>query len=266
MKPYKIVSGFIKNQFSGKKKWQPYFEMMLRFSTNAMNYGHGSNFRKSGELLALQFVNSKIKTTHPIIFDVGANVGKYAQAIAEVFGTKAIIKSFEPSAATYKLLQKNIEPFKNIEAYNFALSDAKGTATLYSTENNSEIASLIDLDRTIKKYGSNTVETIEMETLDNFCKANSIDHIDLLKIDVEGFELSVLKGASAMLKEKKVSYIQFEFGVPNIDSRTYFKDFWNLFKNDYTMYRIVQNGLHPILQYAPHLEIFSTSNFLVEKK
>ena len=78
--------------------------------------------------------------------------------------------------------------------------------------------------------------------------------------------MNALLGAAQMLKKKKIQFIQFEFGGCNIDSRTFFQDFWYLLKDDYQFYRIVRNGLQPINGYSEALEIFMTINFLLELK
>lgn len=89
-----------------------------------------------------------------------------------------------------------------------------------------------------------------------------IRNIDFLKIDVEGDELNVLYGASNMLEMRGIKAIQFEFGGTHIDSRTYFRDFWNLLSPQYDIYRVIQNGLHRICKYTELLEIFACQNFL----
>ena len=85
-------------------------------------------------------------------------------------------------------------------------------------------------------------------------------------MDIEGHELSALKGAKEMLEGKKIRFIQFEFGGTNVDSRTYFQDFWYLLSKNYTIYRIVKDGLHLIPKYKETQEIFTTINYLAELK
>jgi len=68
-------------------------------------------------------------------------------------------------------------------------------------------------------------EAICVETLDEYCLKNSIKHIDLLKMDVEGHELDVLAGSEALFVHKAISMVLFEFGGKNIDSRTFFRYF-----------------------------------------
>ncbi len=266
MKLYKPFTNYIQQNYARKKAWQHRFEMLQRFAVNAMNYGHGSNFENSGELVAMKWVKAQIKSAQPVLFDVGANIGRYSITLAEVFGTNASVHSFEPSPNTFLKLQTNTTSIPNIKAHNFALSNTTGEAILYTTEKNSEVASLINLEQTTTKYGDRVTETIQMKTADDFCNEHRIEQIDFMKIDVEGFELNVLAGAQNLLQLGKIHCIQFEFGIPNIDSRTYFRDFWNLLNHQYRIYRIVEDGLFEIKTYSHNLEIFLTSNFLAVKK
>jgi FkbM family methyltransferase len=259
-KLYKPLSGIIKNKFARKKKYQNFFKLLHGFSVSAMNYGYGSKFRESGEIEALKYIDSKIKAS--VIFDVGANMGNYTKSISEFLS--ATIYCFEPSTYVFQKLQQNVSHYKNVHCFKIALSDKEGTATLYSRESNHEVSSLINTS--IDKYGKTTIETVFITTLDNFCSHNNIDQIDFLKIDVEGYELSVLNGAKNMLYKKKIIFIQFEFGKFNIDSRTFFRDFWILLHENYIIYRIVKDGLFEIKNYTAMLEIFETSNFIAELK
>jgi hypothetical protein len=84
--------------------------------------------------------------------------------------------------------------------------------------------------------------------------------IDIVKIDVEGHELSVLKGFGQAILHTKI--IQFEFGGCNIDTRTYFQDFWYFFKErNFSLYIITPLGLSKIEKYIESLEFFSTTNY-----
>jgi Methyltransferase FkbM domain len=84
-------------------------------------------------------------------------------------------------------------------------------------------------------------------------------------VDVEGNELNVLKGASEMIRKGNIDFIQFEFGGTDIDSRTFFQDFYYLLKDNYKIYRIYRNGLDPIRQYNQTQEIFLASITLLKE-
>jgi hypothetical protein len=105
-------------------------------------------------------------------------------------------------------------------------------------------------------------ERIEVQTIDSFCEKQQIDRIDFLKMDVEGHEMAVLRGAKSMLDANRISMIQFEFGPPNISSQTYFYDFWSLLSEKFDIYRIVPRGIARIGYYGEHREIFLNINYL----
>ena len=85
--------------------------------------------------------------------------------------------------------------------------------------------------------------------------------IDLVKIDIEGHELLCLEGFGMALDRVKV--IQFEFGACNIDSRTYFKDFWNfLSARSFLLYRITPHGVKRLKRYYEQEESFLHANLL----
>ena len=109
-------------------------------------------------------------------------------------------------------------------------------------------------------------EQVQVQTIDDFCEAKRIDRIDFLKLDVDGHELSALRGAQRMLTAGLISMIQFEFGPANIYSRTYFYDFWSLLSNMYDIYRIIPKGIAPISHYGEHLETFLTTNYLALRR
>jgi hypothetical protein len=79
---------------------------------------------------------------------------------------------------------------------------------------------------------------------------------------VEGADLDVLKGAKRLLKNRKIKFIQFEFGGTQIAPRVFLRDFYELLEKDYSLYRVLSDGLQNIEQYSEHYEIFSYANYL----
>jgi hypothetical protein len=110
----------------------------------------------------------------------------------------------------------------------------------------------------------NWSESVEVITLDSWSKSNNI-FPDIIKLDVEGHELDVLEGGMKTLISAQI--VQFEFGGCNIDTRTFFQDFWYLFTEcGFTIYRISTAGAIRISLYSESDEYFRTTNYLAVRE
>lgn len=245
-------------------------------SVFAMNYGGASgSIETSGEKWVMTNVVAPAceQVAEPVVFDVGANVGHYALlARSQIRGAK--IYAFEPSPNTYETLRTEVERAgaqASIFPEKVGFSDKPGELNLYaySIDGYEYTALASVVPRLPTQEAAMEVcreESVPVDTIDRFCAARSVKKIDLLKIDVEGHELAVLRGAEGMLNSGAIRFIQFEFGPANIYSRTYFYDFWQMLSGRYALHRIVPRGIVPITQYREQNEVFLTSNFLAVRK
>jgi FkbM family methyltransferase len=195
------------------------------------------------------------------IFDVGAHDGSYTALAMEIFGDRARIYDFEPSPMTFANLRSHIGERPGIVLNNFGLGDQEGEATLSSSGYGSPASSMYTPSEAL--FGAPVVtEKCLIRSLDQFCDEEQVRRIDLLKIDVEGNELNVLRGAARALEAGMVPLIQFEFGEAQVSSRTFFKDIYDTLKPGYRIYRILRAGLAPIDSYDESREVFRTTNYL----
>lgn len=243
-----------------KKGFQRLYSMVYHLGLYGMNYGVSGDIHSNGEMNLLQNLRARIKSPNPVLFDVGANVGEYANLLGDVFGPEARIYAFEPSTPTWEVLRTKLT-HANIEAVNLGLSHAVADVKLYRNQELSSLASVYP--RQMQEAKIEDFELVSLTTLDRFCAERGITTIDFLKIDVEGHEIKVLEGASDMLARRAIRFIQFEFGGTNIDSRVFLRDFLNLLSPNYRIYRVVTDGVYPVA-YTETLEIFSYSNFFAE--
>ena len=96
------------------------------------------------------------------------------------------------------------------------------------------------------------------------CISRKHRKIGLLKIDTEGHEFEVLKGAENLLKAGKIEMIHLEFNEMNVFSRVFFKDIWDYLPN-YDLYRMLPDGLVHIKNYSPvFCEIFAYQNLVAK--
>jgi len=245
---------------------QEYYEKLLNTALLGMNIGCSANPQGNGEQKAMEYIKGNIiegKKDKVIVFDVGANVGDFSLLLSSIFNGFANIHAFEPSPKIYGELHNR--SINGVNLHNIGFSDVIEEGVLY---NNKDLPGLSSLyKRRLDHFGiyMEDCENINIDTIDHFCASQGIDSIFFLKLDVEGNELKVLKGASNIMDNGGIKYIQFEFGGCNIDSRTYFQDFWYALKDNYRIYRIVNNGLFEIKEYKEMYELFIMTNFLAEK-
>ncbi|HPQ08427.1 MAG TPA: FkbM family methyltransferase [Bacteroidia bacterium] len=145
-----------------------------------------------------------------IVMDIGANIGSTSLFIAQKIGSTGKVFSFEPDKYNFIQLSKNISlnKFKNIEIFNYGLGNIKGEFKLYisTTDNRGGNRIIADTNYNNKEYS-----IIHVERLDDFVEKNNISKIDLIKIDVEGYEYNVLIGAEKVIrKNKPVLFIELD--------------------------------------------------------
>ena len=231
-------------------------------------YGSGSFPSESGEEKVFQILLEKRKGLHEpiIIFDVGANEGQYLQLVLDHITNKDfLIYSFEPAFASFEGLSRKFHDMKNIKLENVGLDNFDHRSKIYYESPKSLRASKFQRDLRHLGVEFSNSEEVDFITLDHYCASKVIDKIDLLKIDVEGNEFNVLKGAEVLLSHNAIRLITFEFGRAHVDSRTYFKDIYYFLK-DHKMkilYRIFPNGyLKRIEAYDEKHEVFFPTNYL----
>ena len=138
-----------------------------------------------------------------IILDVGANVGQSALNMLETF-PKAEIHCFEPVSPTFAMLQRNLSGTR-CRCVHSAVGNSVGEARI-SVGRNSLTNSLVNA------RDGDAFETVPVTTVDAYREERSLSNVDLLKIDVEGFDLNVLEGASRSFSEGRIKFVTVEAG------------------------------------------------------
>jgi FkbM family methyltransferase len=148
------------------------------------------------------------------VLDVGANAGYYSLLAADLGGPTSQIHAFEPNPELLALLRLSASGHP-IAVHDLAVSNHHNGATLYKSgyEANSGLASLLHTDRAFL-----TPTRVPTVTLDEFCETEGVTP-DLLKIDVEGHEMAVLDGASALLERRIPAAIVVELAPPLLTVR-----------------------------------------------
>jgi FkbM family methyltransferase len=137
-----------------------------------------------------------------VIFDVGANLGRSAIEYSRAC-KQARIYCFEPVRTTFDIMRSKVG--ERCVAECIALSDVAGSARMDASES-PEMAHLTTADDEL-------LEMVAVDTVDAYCSSKGIAGISFMKIDTEGYDLHVLKGANGMLAGQKIDLVQVEAGI-----------------------------------------------------
>ncbi len=243
---------------------QKLLEENIRTTQYFMGIGSGHTTQSSGEHAVFRALEKRFEPPY-CIFDIGANTGQFlGLAKRTIRAEDYAIHCFEPGTATFQTLSDSAELDDRVKLNRSAIGKSRGEAVLHSDSAQSQLASLTKRNLDHCGIDFNRSEVVSVETIDNYCADNGIDHIHLLKIDIEGHELDALAGAESMLNAKEIDIITFEFGGCNIDTRTYFQDFWYFFERlNLSLFRMTPSGyLFPIRKYKELHEQFRTVNYI----
>ena len=168
----------------------------------ALSISHYGTYEK----LEAKIMEEKIKVGN-ITVDVGANIGLHTLNMARIVGNTGRVFAFEPDPSNFEILEKNVKinNYQNIILEQKAVGDKHGRTTLYQSDNpgNHRLFPLT-------KQAKGQIQ-VELTSLDKyFTDSNLANKINFIKIDVEGFEFSVLKGMKNILKNNKKIKILFE--------------------------------------------------------
>ena len=152
-------------------------------------------------------VLKKFKIGSGVIFDIGSNTGSYIDLMVKTYGNEIKIHSFEPQKNLYEMQKKRYGKL-NISVNNFGIGRENGYSDFYTSSTSSQSSYERKNNHLIGKIKS--IEKIKTQRLDSYCEEHRIDHIDILKIDTEGWEYHILNSAEILLKNKKIRLLKVE--------------------------------------------------------
>ena len=193
-----------------------------------------------------------------IVLDVGANVGGWTATALDAAPQLERLVAYEPTRAGAEGLRSRFADRSEVEVVEAAVSDEPGEMTFYEEPAVGEGSSLI--------AGHSSADAIERRvavvTVDAELERLGRDGIDFLKIDAEGFDLHVLRGATRALARQAVGVIQFEYNEPWLQAGSTLHAALELLSgHGYETYLLKASGLHPY-DIDAYGELFAYSNFV----
>jgi len=162
-----------------------------------------------------------VATDRPLVFDVGANRGQTIEQFRNAFA-RPVIHAFEPGRGTFADLQRLTAGISDLHLNNVALGARAESRPFFHSEPDNMSSFL---EQSADGWGEITDRyPVEIITVDDYCAARGIEHIDILKSDTQGFDLDVIKGARHTIDRHAIHLIFMEItfsdmykGLPRFD-------------------------------------------------
>jgi FkbM family methyltransferase len=185
---------------------------------------------------------SKIVKKGDVCLDIGANIGWYTTLLQKLVGESGQVYAFEPVPKTFSLLNRNVELNSgcgNIFVNNIALGETEKEVEIYLFDK------LPDGHASLVPGDNNEFQTfnVRMVTLNSFIEENNIGEIDFIKADIEGAELTMLKGAGKVFEQSRPPMLEIEMALETSRGFDYLpNDLIEFISNqrDYDFYRIIE--------------------------
>jgi FkbM family methyltransferase len=202
-----------------------------------------------------------------IVFDIGANIGKWSIPLLNKFRNKNITKftlhAFEPVPSTFEKLKANMNLQEPFEGYlnQLAISSSIGESQIFIKDEpcSGTNGFYTDIDGKTAKAIAVTTKTVT-----SYCAEYNIDKINILKIDTEGHDMEVMRGALPMLAKGQIWVLQFEYNHRWIYARNYLRDVFLLVSTlDYSVAKL-QSGVFLVFdEWHFELEKFFEGNYVL---
>jgi FkbM family methyltransferase len=241
-----------------------FLELTSAYLNCIIGKGGGSGWDPTEEQPAARM----IRRENPVILDIGANRGRWTRELRHLIGERGRWILIDAASECCEWLRK----LDNVEVIEAAVGERKGKTHFYTPGDGFGAASVHKRDDSyLREQGVVFAEReVDVVTIDDILGERGIETVDMVKMDIEGNELSALRGAEQSLKKQRIRALTFEFGCGNIASRTFFRDYYELLTgHGYQLHRIYPGGKTvPVREYYEDLEYFrGVTNYLatVEK-
>ena len=146
----------------------------------------------------------RILSAGDVVVDAGANIGIYSQFLSRCVGAAGVVHSFEPAPENFRRLQSVTRKLSNVRLCQAAVGERSGQSKLYLSDKLN-----VDHRTYPTKVDSRHAIPIEIVALDDYFKRGQ--RVDLIKMDIQGYELNALRGANRVLQENRDIKLLFEF-------------------------------------------------------
>lgn len=262
-----VSSNFLRQRALQAYRWVFAREWAVRFNYFVLDCalrGLGvlnfDNFNSSGETFLIEDLLPRYLPAKPVVFDVGANEGGYSALLLARF-PGAAIHAFEPNPRAYERLRDRLG--HGLTTVNAGLSQQPGELELFDHAGAAGSEHATFYREVIADLHQSQAQGVRVAvtTVDAYCARHQVTRIDFLKVDTEGHELEVARGATRMIAEGRIGVVQIEFNEMNRVSRVFLHDLLAAFPR-HTFHRLLPHGLAEIRPQPVYGEIFAFQNLI----
>lgn len=233
-------------------------EAALELFVRGLGYNNYHTLRLTGER---HFLKHVVAPTAPVVcIDVGAHHGDYSEELLAIPSTHVI--AFEPHPGAYSVLKSRFaHESQRFTAVQQGVASSSGEMMLHSGPETPH-SSLSEYVVQVPYVNATQAFSVAVTSLDDYCASHGLDHIDLLKIDVEGFEVEVLRGAERILSIMPPKFVQFEFNIHHLFGHATIKSITQMMPG-YSLFQLLPKGWRRIDPDKWTSNIFQFSNFVL---
>lgn len=192
-----------------------------------------------------------------VAFDVGANMGDWARDVV-TYNPRCAVHSFEASPSTFEVLRDRVGNVPGITLHAMGAGAEEGEIGFHDQGRGSVLSSFV-----ARETKGERVVPVRVRPLDAVRAELGIERVDFIKVDTEGYELHVLRGLSATMRERRVDCVQFEYGGTWLDAHSRLADACALFdSHGFRVFRLLPDRVAPLAYEAQRDEHFKYANFL----
>jgi FkbM family methyltransferase len=196
------------------------------------------------------------------LLDVGANRGDWswhAVRMASQIQKPLLVYALEPTLSTFAVLAERFSGLSNVTAVRAAASDHCGESPLFVVSE-----PLAGRNSLLRVSPDAHQESVTLITIDAFLRSQSMERVMIVKSDTEGHDMSVLKGATASLREGRIQVWQFEYNHLWVTNRCFLRDVFDLIDGTgYRLGKLFANGIESYRSWHPELERFFECNYVL---
>ena len=196
-----------------------------------------------------------------VLVDVGANTGSWSgRALSLLKGRHCLLLAFEPDKDAMIELKSRLNSDSCVRFVARAVGPSSGVIDFYVTTPAAGTNTVVPDSRRKALYSSRRVPMI---SLPDAFEEHRVTHAHLVKIDAEGFDFEILRGARPLLEQERISLIQFEYNHRWIFSRRYLFDVFALIEDlPYVVGKVTRSRLEVYKEWHPEIERYFESNYL----